>query len=124
MPPMTIEALYAYGTTHRTYFVEAVREYRKKGACMAMAFGRAWVSRDSGKFTARAGELNIDFCDRRNISYMLPLGVLPLATGTFWIAQTSSWYGENYSIRDISGGREKTDLRPALITTGGSCLTN
>jgi len=124
MPPITIDALYAYGAAHRTYFVEAVREYRKKGACTAMAFGTGWLNRDSGKFTVQTGQISITSCDRRETSYMLPLGVLRLPTGTFWIAQTSSWYRETYSIRDISGGKKATDLRPALITTGGSCLGN
>jgi len=123
-PSMAIEALYAYGATHRTYFVEAVREYRQKGACMATGFSTGWVHRDSGKFTVQPGPFVLDFCDRRNISYMLPLGVLPLPTGTFWIAQISSWYGEAYTVQDISADQKKTDPRPALITRGGTCLTN
>lgn len=117
-PPMKIEALYAYGGGHRTYFVEAVREYRSKGMCKAIAFGTGRVTRDAGKLTVRNGDVRIDFCDRRSTSYMLPLGVVAVPTGTFWISQTSSWYGEAYSVVDLK------DLRPVLMTRGGTCLAN
>jgi hypothetical protein len=117
MPPLAIEALYAYGTSRRTYFVEGAREYKRGGACVAVAIVRGLVARESGKFSTDKLRLGISSCDRAGATYMLPLGVMSLPTGVYWIAQISGWDRERYTIMDI-GPHSQTEDRS---TPGGSC---
>jgi hypothetical protein len=116
-PSMVVEALYAYGTSRRTYFIETAREYRRDGACTVVLSGRGRIIRDSGKFTTDGFRLGITACDRNNASYMLPLGVMSLPSGTYWIAQISGWGREVYTIVDITPGSEAKDQ----VTAGGGC---
>jgi hypothetical protein len=116
-PPMVIEALYAYGKGRRTYFVEGSREYKKDGACTVVVFVRGMVARESGKFSTEGLRLGLTACDRSGGNYMLPLGVMPLPTGTFWIAQMSGWIRESYSIIDITPGSKANDKS----MPGGGC---
>ena len=115
-PTKNIEALYAYGSTRRTYFVEAAREYKRAGACTAVGFGWGWVVREQGRFSVQSFQMNLASCDRNDVSYMWPLGVMALPTGTFWIAQSSGWDRETYNIVDIT-----QTPKPALNTAGGGC---
>jgi hypothetical protein len=116
-PSLAVEALYAYGTSPRTYFVEAAREYRKGGKCSAVIYARGAVVRDSGKFDTEDLRLGLALCDRANVPYMLPLGVIKLETGVYWIAQVSSWDRESYTIIDITPHSRTKDH----VTPGGGC---
>jgi hypothetical protein len=116
-PSMVVEALYAYGTSPRTYVIETAREYRRNGACTVVLSGRGRIVRESGKFTTDGFRLGITACDRNNASYMLPLGVMSLPSGTYWLAQISGWGREVYTIVDITPGSEAKDL----VTAGGGC---
>jgi hypothetical protein len=116
-PSMVVEALYAYGASPRTYFIETAREYKRDGGCMVVASGRGRVIRDSGKFTTDGFRLGLMACDRSNATYMLPFGVMKLPTGVYWIAQISGWDRETYTIIDItphSGAKDQ-------VTPGGGC---
>ena len=117
MPPMIIESLYASGSARRTYFVEGAREYRKNGACTVVALVRGLVARESGKFSTEGIRVGLSACDRANATYMLPLGVMSLPTGTYWIAQTSGWSGEYYTVVDIASHSLTVDTK----TPGGGC---
>jgi len=117
MPPMVIEALYAHGTSRRTYFVEATREYRKNGVCTAVVLVRGMVARDSGKFSTEGLNLSYSACDRASATYMLPLGVMSLPNGMYWIAQISGWDRESYNIIDITNGSKANDKS----APGGGC---
>jgi hypothetical protein len=115
--PITIEALYAYGTTRRIYFVEAVREYKQAGACAAVVFGSGWFARDSGRFTFANFDASVAPCNRTGLNYMLPLGAMSVSRGTYWIAQLSGWDHEEYAIVNIGA-------RPLMLTLsvwGGGC---
>jgi hypothetical protein len=116
-PSMVVEALYAYGTSPRTYFIETAREYKRHGACTIVVSGRGRVVRDSGKFKTDGFRLGLTACDRSNTSYMLPLGVMSLPTGVYWIAQVSGWDRETYNIIDITPGSRASDL----LAAGGGC---
>ena len=117
MPPMLIEALYAHGTTRRTYFVEGAREYRRNGVCTVVALVRGMVARESGKFSTEELHVGFSGCDRASATYMLPLGVMLLPTGTYWIAQIAGWDRESYNIIDITPGSKAADK----VTPGGGC---
>jgi hypothetical protein len=116
-PSMAVEAMYAYGTSPRTYFVEATREYKRDGECSAVMYARGLVVRDSGKFSTENLRLRFALCDRASVSYMLPLGVMKLQTGVYWIAQMSSWDRESYTIIDITPQSRVKDQ----VTPGGGC---
>jgi hypothetical protein len=118
MPPMTLEALYAYGTSRRTYYLEGAREYKRDGACTVVILARGIVVRQAGKFLTVRLRLGLTSCDRTNESYMLPFGVMSLPTGTYWIAQMAGWVREQYTIIDITPPRAK---QPDLNVPGGGC---
>lgn len=117
VPTKSIEALYAYGSTRRTYFVEASREYKRGGECLAVAFGAGWIVRDQGRFSAPSLRFSVESCDRSDLSYMWPVGVMSLPTGRYWIAQASGWNRQTYDIVDITSPAPKIVLR----TPGGGC---
>ncbi len=116
-PSMVVETLYAYGVSPRTYFVETAREYKRDGKCSVVLSGRGRIVRNSGKFATGGFRVGITACDRSNASYMLPLGVMSLPGGVFWIAQISGWDRESYTIIDITPQPGAKDL----VTPGGGC---
>jgi hypothetical protein len=114
--PITIEAAYAFGTKHRVYWVEAIREYRKENGC-AIVFGGGWLVLDSGKLTHGQFEVLVVPCSRKGLRYMLPLGVISLSRGQYWIAQWSGWDNEEYDVVDISA----RSIDSVLAVWGGGC---
>jgi len=117
VPTMSIEALYANGSTRRTYFFEAAREYKIAGECTAVGFGAGWVTRDQGRFSAVSLRFSVSACDRHELSYTLPVGVLSLPTGKYWIAQVAGWNHVTYDIFDVTSPAT-TSVRS---TPGGGC---
>ena len=117
-PPMSIEAAYASGpASSRVYFVETVREYRKRGSCAAVAFGTGWLRRDEGKVSVTSYGVRVDACGRTGLKFMFPLGALSIAGNTFWVFQSSGWNGESYHTFN-------TNKRSSLlgsVTQGGAC---
>jgi hypothetical protein len=116
-PSMVVEALYAYGSSPRTYFIETAREYKRDGGCSVVLSGRGRLVRNSGKFKTDEFRLGITACDRSNATYMLPLGVMSLPGGVFWIAQISGWDREFYTIIEITPQSGAKDH----VTPGGGC---
>jgi hypothetical protein len=114
--PITIEALYAFGTKHRVYWAEAIREYKKEGTCF-IVYGGGWVVLDSGKLTYGQFDVLVVPCSRLGLRYMLPLGVISLPRGPHWIAQWSGWDNEEYAVVDI-GARS---IDSVLRVWGGGC---
>jgi hypothetical protein len=114
--PITIEALYAFGTRHRVYWAEAVREYKKADTC-AIVFGAGWFVLDSGKLTHGEFQVLVVPCSRDGLHYMLPLGVISLPRGQYWIEQWSGWDDERYDVVDIRAD----PITPVLAVWGGGC---
>jgi hypothetical protein len=115
--PITIEALYAFGTRPRVYWVEAHREYKKGAECAAIIFGSGWLMFDAGRLTYLGFDVSVVPCSREGLHYMLPLGVVSLPRGSFWIAQMSGWDDEAYDVLEI--GAQSIDV--VLSTRGGGC---
>jgi hypothetical protein len=115
--PITIEALYAFGTKPRVYWVEAVREYKKEDACAAIVFGAGWFILDSGRFIFGELDVSVVPCSQEGLQYMFPLGVISLPRGKYWIAQWSGWDNEEYDVIEI-GARS---IAPVLAVSGGGC---
>lgn len=116
--PITIESLYATGTAaRRVYWVESNREYKNGGSCGAVLFGAGWLVFQSGKLSSAAFNVDMVPCHRQTLLYMLPLGVMSLPTGVYWIAQWSGWEREAYGVFDIG----QKDIEQKLAVAGGSC---
>jgi hypothetical protein len=114
--PITIEALYAFGTRHRVYWAEAVREYKKADTC-ALVYGEGWLVLDSGKLTHGEFHVLVVPCSREGLHYMFPLGVISLPRGQYWIEQWSGWDNEEYDVVDIGADR----INAVLGVWGGGC---
>jgi hypothetical protein len=115
-----IEAMYAFGTAPRVYYVEAARGYTTLGRhdeC-AIAFGTGWFTRD-GDNRLRKLDMAVDLlrCDRYGASYMLPLGVVRAAERTFWIVQYAGWDHERFVVAEI----KKDKVEAAVVRSGGGC---
>jgi hypothetical protein len=114
--PITIEALYAFGTKHRVYWAEAIRQYKTEGTCY-IVFGGGWIVLDSGKLTHGQFDVLVVPCSRMGLRYMFPLGVITLPRGQYWIAQWSGWDNEEYDVVDISA----RSIESVLGVWGGGC---
>jgi hypothetical protein len=117
----TIEALYAFGTTPRVYYVEATRRYRRLGQsadeCEALAFGTGWFVRDEAGVRSLMMAVDLLACDRSGASYMLPLGVMRPGNRLFWIAQFSGWDHERFVIVEV----KPKGVEVAANVWGGGC---
>jgi hypothetical protein len=102
--PVDLEALYrapmdAPGWT--AYYIEAVKRYPpgpEDDECGLVTSASGWVAvGPDGKRSAKlAGE--VTYCDRRDVTYMLPLGLLTVDAKTYWAFQLSGYGREGYAI--------------------------
>jgi hypothetical protein len=116
----TIEAIYAFGTDTRIYYVEAARDYwsePKTNVCLATAFGHMWLIRDHGVVKPVTTVVTEESCDRNEVNYMLPLGVIAAGDRLFWIAQRAGWDREGYQILEINAAK----IVMVLGRFGGAC---
>ena len=115
------EAIYAFGTSPRFYYIEAIRAYRLLGQrpdeCVAMAFGTGWFVREGASVRPLVMFVDLLSCDRHGASYMLPLGVVRSADRLFWMAQFSGWDHERYAVLELTP--KKVDVM--VSTWGGGC---
>jgi hypothetical protein len=102
--PVELEALYrapmdAAGWT--AYYIEAVKRYPpapEDDECGLITSASGWMALGpDGKRSAKlAGQ--VTYCDRRDVTYMLPLGLLTVDAKTFWAFQLSGYGREGYVI--------------------------
>jgi hypothetical protein len=72
---------------------------------------------DSGKLTHGEFQVVVVPCSREGLRYMLPLGVISLPRGQYWIEQWSGWDNEEYDVVDIGADR----INAVLGVWGGGC---
>jgi hypothetical protein len=117
----TVEALYAFGTTPRVYYVEAVRSYRAvgqaAGECLAVGAGTGWFVREGAVVRPLLMRVDLLNCERGGGSYMLPLGALRIGPRLFWFAQFSGWDHERYVVIEITSKRAEA----VVSAWGGGC---
>src|SRR5262249_39981233 len=117
----TIEAIYAYGDSPRTYYIEAIRPYRRlaqsAGACAAIGSGTGWFVRDAAGVRALTMVVDVLNCPRGAASYMLPLGVLTVKDHLYWLAQFAGWGHERYVVLDV----KKKIVEVVINKWGGAC---
>jgi hypothetical protein len=102
--PVELEALYrapmdVSGWT--AYYIEAVKRYQpgpEDDGCGLITSASGWMSMaPDGKRSARL-VAQVTYCDRRDVTYMLPLGLLTVDSKTFWAYQLSGYGREGYVI--------------------------
>ena len=117
----TVEAIYAFGSSPRYYYVEAVRLYRDRdtlpGECSGMGFGTGWFVGDGDQLKPVLMLVDVLECDRRGASYMLPLGIVRARNKAFWVAQFSGWDHERYVVIEL----KPKGVDVVLDTWGGGC---
>jgi hypothetical protein len=104
----------------RTSYIEAVRRYPARPEdheCGLITFVRGWVlERDGQKPVIDIGA-RVTFCDRADVSFMLPFGRLVIDREPYWVYQISSWRDEVYGVSRVS----PKEVRPVLAVAGGGC---
>jgi hypothetical protein len=102
--PVELEALYRAPMDEpgwTAYYAEAVKRYEpgpEDEGCGLITSASGWVTvGPDGKRAARL-TAHVTYCDRRDVIYMLPLGLLTVQGRTFWAFQLSGYGREGYAI--------------------------
>jgi hypothetical protein len=120
--PIDVETLYRAPTADAgwtAYYVEAVRRYEPgpgEEGCGLLTSVRGWL-RDGPK-GEREAELSaqITYCDRYGVTFMLPLGLIKLATGNYWVYQVAGYEREAYLIsKPTRRSNERILSYPAVV---------
>jgi hypothetical protein len=107
-----LEAWYTTGLEQPGFaisYLEAVKKYPPGVddlGCGLETFVSGWIhintrqEKPKTELTAR-----VTYCDRKGVSYMLPLGLLKVRNRTHWVFQASSWEREWYAVAEATPGR-------------------
>ncbi len=103
--PLELESLYrvpmddpAWGSAS---YVEGVKKYPVRPwdeGCGLTTSISGWIRRSPKGDVKYDLSARITYCDRKGVTYMLPLGAVKVGGRTFWVFQTSGWTGEWYSV--------------------------
>jgi hypothetical protein len=123
--PIELEAFYrTTDSTKRgawkTIYVEAIRRFPTRpgdNGCGLITFVRGWITEQEGKVPVINLGARVTYCDRAEVSFMLPFGRMLLDNEVYWVYQISSWRDEVYSVSRI----RSTDVRPVVAVAGGGC---
>jgi hypothetical protein len=83
------------------YYVEAVRRYPlepEDEGCGLVTFTSGWVRISPKGQPLMDLSSRISYCDRKGVSYMLPLGLMTVDGKTYWIYQKSGFDAEWYVV--------------------------
>lgn len=90
-------------------YIEAVKKYppaEEDEGCGLETFISGWVYSNSREPRPKTNlAARITYCDRKGVSYLLPLGRMTVNNRTHWVFQTSSWETEWYSVVEATPGR-------------------
>jgi hypothetical protein len=124
--PIQLEAFYrTHETTSRgswfMTYVEAVRRFPALSPedkdCGLLTFVRGWIHQEPGRKPVINIGARVTYCDRDNVTFMLPLGRLHVGGESFWVYQTSSWRDELYAVARV----RPDEVRPVVAVLGGGC---
>ena len=123
--PIELEAFYrTVESTSRgkwkTTFVEAIRRFPPRAVdrgCGLITYARGWITEQDGKQPVFDIGARVTYCDRAEVSFMLPLGRLHVDNDTYWVYQVSSWRDELYSVSRL----RPEGVRPVVAIAGGGC---
>lgn len=123
--PIELEAFYRTSQTTargtwRTSYVEAVRKFPAGAGdqgCGLITFVRGWVTEQPPRKPVINLGARITYCDRAEVSFMLPFGRMTVDKDVYWVYQISSWRDEVYSVARI----RPEDVVPVVAVAGGGC---
>lgn len=103
--PVVLEAMYRVQMDEPGWgsasYIEAIKEYPPGPAdegCGLVTSVSGWIRQPPKGDPKYDISSRITYCDRRGVTYMLPLGALRIGGRTYWVFQTSGWTGEWYSV--------------------------
>lgn len=102
------------------YYVEAIKRYPPgpdDGDCGLITSAAGWIvagpeAKGSTKLTAR-----VTYCDRRGVTYMLPLGLIKAGGLTYWAYQLSGYNREGYGVSRPT----PKEIVGEVAYSGGNC---
>jgi hypothetical protein len=103
-----------------TTYVEAVRRFPATPFdhdCGLITFVRGWVIERAGEKPIIDVGARVTYCDRADVSFMLPFGRVVIDREPYWVYQISSWRDEIYGVARST----PTEVRPVLAVSGGGC---
>jgi hypothetical protein len=123
--PIELEAFYrARESTPNgewlTSYIEAVRRFPAllgDNDCGLITFVRGWVLERDGRKPVIDLGARITYCDRADVSFMLPFGRLIIDREPYWVYQLSSWRDELYGVSRV----RPDQVRPVMAVVGGGC---
>ena len=102
--PVELEALYRAPMDTEgwaVYHVEAVKRYppgKDDEGCGLVTSASGWMAiGPNGKMWRQIGA-RVTYCDRKGVTYFLPLGLIHARGRTYWVFQTSSYEIEAYDV--------------------------
>ncbi len=102
--PVEIEAMYRAPMDERgwtAYYIEAVKRYPpgpEDNGCGLITSAGGWMAEGpDGKRTVKLNS-HVTYCDRRGVTYMLPLGLLSARSRSYWAFQLSGYGREGYLV--------------------------
>ena len=104
----------------KTTYVEAIRRFPPRAidrGCGLITFARGWVTEQAGKTAIIDIGARVTYCDRAEVSFMLPFGRLLVDNEAYWVFQMSSWRDEMYGVTRI----RPDGARPVVAVSGGGC---
>ncbi len=121
--PVTLEAIYRAPTDDpewTAYFIEAIREYppgpKDRDGCGLATYVSGFVLTNKQRAAIRIGAA-ITFCDRKDVGYMLPFGLVQADGKTYWVFQHAGFETESYQV--LRPHRRNVDT--AVIFNAGGC---
>lgn len=123
--PIELEAFYRVRESTpsgewTTNYIEAVRRFPARvgdNGCGLITFVRGWVLERDGKKPVIDIGARITYCDRADVSFMLPFGRVIVDREPYWVYQVSSWRDELYGV-----SRVRPDaVKPVVVVAGGGC---
>jgi hypothetical protein len=123
--PIELEAFYRTSDsttrgTWKTTYVEAIRRFPPRpgdNGCGLITFVRGWITEQEGKAPVINIGARVTYCDRAEVSFMLPFGRILIDNEVYWVYQISSWRDEVYTVSRIRA----TEVRPVVAVAGGGC---
>ena len=92
-------------------YIEAVKKYPPgpdDAGCGLETFISGWVHTNARQPTPRTDlTAQVTYCDRSQVSYMLPLGRVLVNNRTHWVLQLSSWEREWYAVVEVTPARTR-----------------
>ena len=123
--PIELEAFYRTSDSStrgawKTTYIEAIRRFPTRpgdSGCGLITFVRGWITEQAGKAPVINLGARVTYCDRAEVSFMLPFGRMAIDNEVYWVYQISSWRDEVYTVSRI----RSTEVRPVVAVAGGGC---